>query len=295
MLRDELNYRLDHFILVERNGITLSWVTHSPFGGQRSGRCYILGNILVLLPCDHVEPGYLKLEFQEHLRKLPQWTKTIYYCFAASLMRIGMLQSLTREEIKRIANSNISHETVNQAEPGSYRLNRYKITLHNDLALFWQTIGGSNKTISGLCYIESDIIFLGPQKNESDEGRRRLFFTELKLLPLWNQTAVWGYAESLRLCDEFNNSKSSYSAPWNSEPEKGFSPDNLTHLQSEEMSGKEYRASIEPGFDWLKIMWNRVVEWKIWTQLATLAGKCWVVGLRICKLIAVKHRRRSAF
>ena len=295
MLKDELNYRLGHFILIERNGITLSWVTHSPFGGQRSGRCYILGNILVLLPCDHVEPGYLKLEFHERLRKLPQWAKTIYYCFAASLMRIGMLQSLTREEIKHLANSKISHETVNQAEPGPYRLNRYKITLHNNLALFWQTIGGSNKTIGGLCYIESDIIFLGPQKNESDEGRRRLFFNELKLLPLWNQTAVWGYAESLRICDEFNNSKSSYSAPWNSEPEKGFSSDNPTQLQSEEISEKEYRASIEPGFDWLKIMWNRAVEWKLWTQLATLAGKCWVVGLRICKLIAVKYRRPQLF
>ena len=138
MLRDEFNYRLGHFIYIERNGITLSWVTHSSFGGQRSGRCYILGNILVLLPCDHVEPGYLKLEFHEHLRKLPQWTKTIYYCFAASLMRIGMLQSLTREEI----------------------------TVQHNLAVSWQTIGGLNKTIGGECYIVSDIILLGPQKND---------------------------------------------------------------------------------------------------------------------------------
>lgn len=202
MLRDELIYRLGHFFLVERNGITLSWVTHSPFGGQRSGRCYILGSILVLLPCDHVEPGYLKLEFHEHLRKLPQWTKTIYYCYAASLMRIGLLQRLTREEIKYIANNKISHATVNQPEPSTYRLNRYKITVHSNLAIFWQTIGGS-------CYIEPDIVLLGPQKNEAGEGRRKIFFNELKLLPLWNKTAAWGYAESLKICDEFNNSKPS--------------------------------------------------------------------------------------
>ncbi len=203
MLRNELNYRLGRFILIERNGITLFWVTHSPFGGQRSGRCYILGNILVLLPCDHEEPGYLKLEFHEHLRKLPQWTKTIYYCFAASLMQIGTLQSLTRGEIKYIANIKISRETVNLTEPGSYRLNRYKINVHHNLVVSWQTIGGLNKIIGGSCYIESDIIFLGPQKNEADEDRRRIFFNEIKKLPLWNKTAVWGYAESLRICDEF--------------------------------------------------------------------------------------------
>lgn len=58
MLRDELNYRLGHFILIERNAITLSWVTQSPFGGQRSGPCHVLGNILELLPCDLVEPYF---------------------------------------------------------------------------------------------------------------------------------------------------------------------------------------------------------------------------------------------
>lgn len=207
MLRDELNYRLGNFILVERDGITLSWVTHSPFGGQRSGRCYILGNILVLLPCDHVEPGYLKLEFHGHLRKVPQWTKTTYYCYAASLMRIGLLQRLTREEIKHIANNKITHEAIDRAEPGTYRLNRYKITVHHNLAISWQTIDELNKTIGGSCYIESDIILLGPQKNKAGEERRRVFFNELKLLPLWNKTAAWGHAESLKICDESNNSK----------------------------------------------------------------------------------------
>lgn len=213
MLRDELNYRLGHFILIEHNGITPSWVMHSPFGGQRSGRCHILGNILVLLPCDHVEPGYLKLEFHGNLKKVPQWTKTIYYCYTASLMRIGLLQRLTREEIKHIANNKISHEAIDRAEPGTYRLNRYKITVHHNLAITWQTIDGLNKTIGGSCYIESDIILLGPQNNKAGEDRRKVFFNELKLLPLWNKTAAWGYAESLKICDESNNSKASYSGP----------------------------------------------------------------------------------
>jgi hypothetical protein len=172
MLKDKLSYRLDHFILIERNDISFYWVTHSPFGGQRSGRCYLLDNVLVLLPCDHTEPGYLRLEFQEHLRQLPQWNKTFYYCFATSLMRIGMSQSFTHEEIRHMAYNEFSHETLSQTEPGSYRLNRYKITLYSNLSLVWQTISGSNKTIGGLCNIESDIIFLWPQKEEADEDQR---------------------------------------------------------------------------------------------------------------------------
>ncbi|MBU1565815.1 MAG: hypothetical protein KJ630_09335 [Proteobacteria bacterium] len=293
MVRDETNYRLGHFILIERNGVMLSWMTHSPFGGQHSGRCYILGNILVLLPCDLKQPGYLKLEFHEYLIKLPQWTKTTYYCFATSLLRSGIHQSLSSEEIKHIANNKVSHETFNLADPGAYQLNRYKITINN-LAISWQTIDGSNKMIDGSCYIESDIIFLGPQKTQSDDGRRRPFFTEIKLLPSWNKTAAWGYAESLRICDELKNNKPSSFAPWNSEPEKSFSPDDLTFLQSEKINVEGCKKNIEPGCDWFKIMGTRIVEWKIWIQLATLAGACWLICLRICRRIAEKHRRRAA-
>lgn len=196
-----VDYRLNHYIIVECNGITLSWAEHSPFGCQRSGRCKILGNILLLLPCDHEEPGFLKLEFHEHLRKSPKWTKTIYYCYSTSLMQIGTPQNITCDAINNIAEKKICGGAFSQTETGSYKLNRYKITIDKNHAVSWITISGLNNIIGGSCYIESNIILLGPQENESNDGKRRLFFAELKSLPAWNSTAAWSYATSLKYVD----------------------------------------------------------------------------------------------
>ncbi len=198
---NNVSYRLNHYIIVECNGIALSWVEHSHFGCQRSGQCKILGNILVLFPCNNEEPGYLTLEFHEHLRKSPQWTKTIYYCHSASIMRIGVSQSINCDAINNIAECKVCCGNVSQTETGSYKLKRCKITIDKNLTVSWETISGMNNKIGGSCYIESNIILLGPQENDSNDGQRRLFFTELKSLPLWNKTAAWGYAKSLKCVD----------------------------------------------------------------------------------------------
>ena len=220
MLKNEINYRLDEFIIIERSGLVLTWVKHMPFGGQRSGQCYILGNILVLLPWDHQEPGYLKLEFHEYSMKLPRWIKTHYYCFASSLRQVPIAQGLSTELIRQIAAAESSNEIFKVAESRSFHLGRYKITLHKNHIISWLTIGGANKAIGGRCFIESDIIFLGPQENESDTKQRRLFLAELRLLPLWDKTTAWGHAGSLKMCEKFKKNTPSYSAIWNPEPKK---------------------------------------------------------------------------
>jgi len=220
MLKNEINYRLDEFIIIERSGVALTWVKHMPFGCQCSGPCYRLGNILVFLPWDHEEPGYLKLEFHEYSMKLPRWTKTLYYCFASSLRQVRIAQGLTVNVIRQIANGEIGHDIAKVAESISFQLSRYKITVHKNRIISWQTTGGFNKTIDGTCFIESDIIFIGPQENASDAKQRRLFFAELKLLPLWAKTVAWGHAGSLKICEKFKNQLPSYSATWNIESKK---------------------------------------------------------------------------
>lgn len=258
MLKNEISYKLDEFVIIEHGGVLLTWVEHMPFGGQRSGKCYRLGNILVILPWDHKGPGYLKWEFYEYSMKLPRWTKTHYYCFASSLREVGIAQSLSSEVIRKIADSESSHELVKVVESRSFQLNRYKITVHNSNIISWATVGGSNKTIGGTCFIESDIIFLGPQENESDTKQRRLFFAELKLLPLWDKTVVWGHAGSLKICEKFRNEKPSYSVSWNPEPKKINIKDNLNLLQSDGLSEEKFREIKESGIDWLKNVCARV-------------------------------------
>jgi len=258
MLKNEINYRLDEFIIIERSGVVLTWVKHIPFGGQRSGQCYILGNILVILPWDHEEPGYLKLEFHEYSMKLPRWNKTLYYCFASTLRQVRIAQGLSTDVIMQIANGESSHKIVNMAESGSFRLGRYKITVHKNHIISWLTIGGFNKTRGGTCFIESDIIFLGPQENESNTKQRRPFFAELKFLPLWEKTVAWGHAGSLKICEKFKNQTPSYSATWNPEPKKISIKGNLNLLQSEGFSEEKFREIKKSGIDWLKNMWTRV-------------------------------------
>ena len=258
MLKNEINYRLDEFIIIERSGVVLTWVKHMPFGGQRSGQCYSLGSILVLLPWDHEEPGYLKLEFHEYSMKLPRWTKTHYYCFASTLRQVGIAQGLSTEVIRQIAGGKSSNEIVKVAEPRSFQLGRYKIIIHKSNIISWLTIGGSNKTIGGTCFIESDIIFLGPQENESDTKQRRLFFAELRLLPPWDKTVAWGQAGSLKICEKFKIKKGSCSATWNPEPKKISIKDNLNLLQSEGLREEKFREIKESGIDLFKNMWTRV-------------------------------------
>lgn len=198
MLKNEVKYSLDEFVIIERSG-ELMWVSHMPFGVQRSGQCYIHGNILVMLPWDHEEPGYLKLEFHECLNTSPRWNKTLYYCFASALQQVSLARGLAVDEIRKIINGKIDNNIGRFAWSGSFQLRRYKITLHKSSIISWLSVGGGNNLMGGACFIESDILFLGPQENESATQQRRLFLRELKLLPLWDQTVAWGHAGSLKI------------------------------------------------------------------------------------------------
>ncbi len=73
-------YRLADFEITERYG-TLLWKAHSGFGSTRTGKCFIEGNILFLSPHFEInEASCLKNEFLDHLRTLPKWDRTKYYC-----------------------------------------------------------------------------------------------------------------------------------------------------------------------------------------------------------------------
>ena len=59
----ETIYRLGEYRISEYENGLLRWETHSNFGAQRSGKCFILGNVLIMGNWSHEETGYLKLEF----------------------------------------------------------------------------------------------------------------------------------------------------------------------------------------------------------------------------------------
>lgn len=107
-------------------------------------------------------------------------------------------------------------------EPGTFRPGRYKIKADNDKALSWQTLGLNNRVVCGECFLESGILLLGSKTEESDHVIRKSFYKELKLLPQWNKTLAWGYADTLRHCKESKRNKISSAAAGNPGPARSF-------------------------------------------------------------------------
>ena len=297
---NEIKYRLGEFIIVEHSGVLLTCVTHIALGAQRSGRCFIVGNILVIGPWDSEEAGHLKLEFHEHLMELPPWDKTHYYCFASSLRKVGTEQSLANYLTEQLSIDKIGIESVNITAPSTFRLDRYKINVGQNNIISWQTIGELNRTIGGRCFNESGILFIGPKENELDEAQsRKLFLKELKRLPQWDKTFAWGKYGSLRICKESKPLKS-YKAIWKPEYVKTCITKNKPFLRSQELrkeGSSELKASV---FEWLKTTWHRIVDWKVWGRLTSLIIAGIFFGLRIFmfiveKIVFLSHRIIECF
>jgi hypothetical protein len=58
------------------------------------------GTILILGPPEIEKAGFFKTEFLEHLKKLPRWEKTAYYCHSHAVFRCetGARVSLPEKE-----------------------------------------------------------------------------------------------------------------------------------------------------------------------------------------------------
>lgn len=205
MFLHETGYRLGDFILIESSSISLTWLLQYPMGMQRSGKCYIIDDILVIMHWDRYGPGYLRMEFHNHLMQLPIWHKTTFYCFASSLRQVVAGEMLATNMIEQLAVNASAHGSAKTIEPGYFRLGRHKIIADDNNTLAWQSIGAHNEIVCGTCFIESGILLFDSKKEELEEVARRSFYSELKLLRPWNSTCAWGYAASINRCENATN------------------------------------------------------------------------------------------
>jgi len=305
MITHEVKYRLHEYVIIEHGGILLTWVSHTALGEQLSGRCFIVGNILVIGPPEDEDPGFLKLEFHKQLMKLPQWAKTTFYCFASSIRKVDTEQSIIDDLKQHPYLHAKDNEVIDTKGPGIFRLGRYKISVDKNNIISWQTIGELNRIISGRCITESGILFIGPKENESEDGQsRREFFAGQKLLGQWDKTFAWGHYGSLIKCKEPKCQKS-YAAAWTSEDQKISITNVMPFPQSQEHSRERFHVYTASGTEWLKTIWHRIVEWDFWKRLAPLfiagvitpfrfsvffAGKCVSVSIRIIKRFRSNHK-----
>ncbi len=204
-------YRLGEYLITEFETGLLQWETHAALGMQRSGRCFILDNILIIGPCRDEDIGYLKLEFHEQLEKLPVWHKTRYYCFAFDLLNVINGQILKEDFLQRIMTltqiKRTATNSITDIKHGTFRLGRYQINVNENGKVSWQAIEGINKIIGGPCSIESNVLFLCPQEYVQENQNGHDVFNKLHQLPQWNNTIAWCRSMVLQNCQPQQQTK----------------------------------------------------------------------------------------
>ena len=195
-------YRLGEYQITEYENGLFQWTTNVHFGVQRSGRCFILGNVLIIGHWNHEEIGYFKLEFFEQLQKMPAWNKTRYYCFASELLDVATGKSLTNDFLEKslIGIHSDDLKSVLTLNPGTFRIGRYQITVTDNLEVLWQTYEGLFRIVGGRCVIESDVLFIGSKEYDEEEQHKREFLKKLNQLPKWDKTMAWCRSMVLREC-----------------------------------------------------------------------------------------------
>jgi hypothetical protein len=197
-------YRLGEYRINEYENGLLWWEAHHGFGAQRSGKCFLADDILIVGNWSHEKNGYLKGEFLDQLRELPAWNKTKYYCFAVELSEVATgrgLQEKSLEQLVSLANiKKAGAEAPVEDNPGTFRLGKYQITVAADGQLSWQAHGGMKRVGGGRCNVQSGVLLIGRQEFEEAGPGKREFLDQLGRLPEWKGTGTWSHSAALRMC-----------------------------------------------------------------------------------------------
>ncbi len=307
------SYRLRSYRISEYETGVFWWETHFDFGRQRSGECFILGNILILKPWSDERDGLLIGEFLDQLKKLPVWDRTLYYCFASELLDIKTGRKPTADRFTqlspRINTQQPETEELKSLIPGSYRIDRYRIAINTEGTVSWQTSKDMDRIIGGEGLIESGILFLGPMVGGEIKQNKQEFLYHLSRLPQWTITRVWCRYFALRACREKQPTQSlgSISTP----PKKVVDLITLEHPLISPQGTPKVPPPKQPSphftfiksrpsffsrpstFNWPKFSWSWFYGKKFWLTSLILF---FLSGLIITVIVAFhaleeKHRR----
>jgi hypothetical protein len=200
-------YQLNEYRINSGENGLLWWETHHGFGTQRRGMCFMYHDTLILGPCSHEEIGYLKGEYLDRLEKLPPWSKTKHYCFASELLDVVSGLSLDRNFMDWVYSSVSigSHGAgpILDGDPGTFRLDKYQITVAPNGDMTWQACGRMNRVLSGPSSIQSGVLFIAAEEQEKERASKEDFFKKLDTMPQWDRTRVWSRCLVLRPCHPF--------------------------------------------------------------------------------------------
>jgi hypothetical protein len=175
-------------------------------------------------------PGFLKGEFLDHLKNLPKWKKTKYYCSSYRLLKCKAREIKTPGEFKFGFNNPAASKKnrsprkktpenfgrlVQEIGRGDnfYNLGRYEIIEKNNGQLFWKTYSSLSRTKTGKCYINGGILFIGPPEAEKAGPVKKQFMLRLAGQPVWKRTNYYCpifalyHSETGAICRSFEEGK----------------------------------------------------------------------------------------
>ena len=114
-MTENMYYKLAQYRIIESSDGTLRWESHAGMAGLKAGRCFIMGNVLIIGPFEIENPGFLKREFLERQSKLSRWDKTEYYGLSHALYICKTGTSISFDEEKVGSQDAPLHRTRNHA------------------------------------------------------------------------------------------------------------------------------------------------------------------------------------
>jgi hypothetical protein len=254
-------YRLENYRIIETENGMLWWEAHFPTAMQRRGKCFILGDILIIGHPSHEENGYLILEFHEQLEKLPVWNKTSYYCYSSNLLDIATNENLSEDLLqRRMFLSGINkadQKSIIGFEAGKFRLGQYQIIVTDNDEVEWRAHEGTKKIISGRCIIKSDVLFIGTKENDIGEQSKEEFIKELNRLLQWDNTFAWCKSMVLQACQPQQQTKWFRTASLNINPSnRSFNKQSSVFFQNRNPG--TVKRLFRSGFISFKALWLRL-------------------------------------
>lgn len=90
-------------------------------------------------------------------------------------------------------------------ESKSYKLAQYCIIEKNNSEIWWETHGGVGSLKKGKCFVQGDILFIGPPETEEAGYLKREFLEKLRKFPQWTKTKYYCSSYSIHECSPGDN------------------------------------------------------------------------------------------
>lgn len=81
-----------------------------------------------------------------------------------------------------------------------YRLGRYEIIEKENGQVWWESHSGLGSAKGGKCFVEGNILFIGPSRTEKDGFLKREFIERLNQLPPWQKTKYYSPSHTIYNC-----------------------------------------------------------------------------------------------